>query len=584
MHGTDLILTLAAGLGAALVLGYGTQRLGLSPIVGYLLAGIAIGPSTPGFVANQALADQLAEVGVILLMFGVGLQFHIRELLEVRRVAVPGAIGQSLAATGLGCLVGWWAGWSWSAGLIYGLSISVASTVVLVRVLSDRNDLHTRTGHIAVGWLVMEDLLSVVALVLLPALYGPARESAGGVIQALGEAALKLGFLFLFTLVVGGQVIPWLLDRIAATRSRELFTLAVLVVALGIAVGAATLFGASMALGAFLAGLVVGRSEFSTHAASEALPMRDAFAVLFFVSVGMLLDPDALLEGPGLAIATLGIVLLGKPLAAIAITLWLGHPLRTCLALGVVLGQVGEFTFILAALGTDLEILDAPAMNSLVAASIVSIAVNPLWYRSIDALEALARRSSRLSRWLGVRTRARPGGADRGEPRQSEAAAVRHSAVVVGYGPVGHTVAGLLRDNDIEPTVIELNVETLRRLRAEGRRAVLGDATHRDVLQEAGVERAVVLILSASGIRGGERAIGLARELNPRIRVFARVNYVREASALRRAGADVVFSGEGEVALSITEVLLRELGATAEQIDRERDRVRSTLQGEARTS
>src|SRR6516162_8812986 len=315
MHHLDLLLTLTGGLAAALVCGYLTHRLGLSPIVGYLLGGIAVGPYTPGFVANRPLAEQLAEVGVILLMFGVGLQFHLKELLAVRRVALPGAIVQSTLATVLGAVVARAFGWSWTAGIVFGLALSVASTVVLVRVLTDAHDLHTPTGHIAVGWLVVEDLFTVIVLVLLPALFG--ERGAGGLPLALLLTALKIGLLVAVTFVLGGRLIPWLLGRVAATGSRELFTLTVLVVALGIAVGSATLFGVSMALGAFLAGMVVGRSEFSLRAATEALPMRHAFAVLFFVSVGMLFDPSYLLTAPGVVLATLGIILLGKPLAAL---------------------------------------------------------------------------------------------------------------------------------------------------------------------------------------------------------------------------------------------------------------------------
>src|SRR5918911_2444495 len=321
----DLILTITCGLAAALPLGYLTNRAGLSPIVGYLLAGIVVGPNTPGFVADRHLAEQLAEVGVILLMFGVGLHFHLDELLAVRRIAVPGAVVQSLAATALGAVMGWAFGWGWSAGLVYGMAVSVASTVVLIRVLADHNDLHTPTGHIAVGWLVVEDLFTVVVLVLLPALFGGEGAGPGGLPLALLLTALKIGALVALTFLLGGRLIPWLLGRVDETRTRELFTLTVLVVALGIAVGSAKLFGVSMALGAFLAGMVVGRSEFSLRAATEALPMRDAFAVLFFVSVGMLFDPAYLLEAPALVAATLAVILLGKPLAALGIVLLLGY-------------------------------------------------------------------------------------------------------------------------------------------------------------------------------------------------------------------------------------------------------------------
>src|SRR4029079_14468541 len=319
MHEYDLILTLTGGLGAALVLGYVTHRLGLSPIAGYLLAGTLVGPHTPGFVAAAALAEELAEIGVILLMFGVGLQFHIEELLAVRRVAVPGAVAQSAVATALGAVLAYAFGWGWSAGLIFGMALAVASTVVLVRILSDNNDLHTQAGHIGVGWLVVEDLFTVVALVLLPALFGPATGRPLWV--TLAVTALKVSVLIAFTAVVGTRVIPRVLDYIAETRSRELFTLTVLVIALGIAVGSSLVFSVSMALGAFLAGMIVGRSAYSLRAASEALPMRDAFAVLFFVSVGMLLAPGALVASPGLVIGALAIILMGKPLVAVLLVL-----------------------------------------------------------------------------------------------------------------------------------------------------------------------------------------------------------------------------------------------------------------------
>jgi len=316
MHGDfNLILTLTGGLVAAFIGGSITQWLRLSPIVGYLAAGILVGPYTPGFVANHALAEQLAEIGVILLMFGVGLQFHVDDLIAVRRVAIPGAVVQSAVATALGAAVAHAAGWDFAAGIVYGIALSVASTVVLIRVLSDHRQLHTPSGHIAVGWLVVEDLITVLVLVLMPALAGQSHTAPA---LAIVLALAKVAALTIFTIVVGGRTIPWLLTRVSRTQSRELFTLAVLVTALGIAVAAAEVFGVSMALGAFLAGLVVGRSEFSVRAAADALPMRDAFAVLFFVSVGMLLDPRYLLEAPGLIGATLAVVLVGKALGATA--------------------------------------------------------------------------------------------------------------------------------------------------------------------------------------------------------------------------------------------------------------------------
>lgn len=570
MHNIDLILTFTGGLAAALLLGFITHRLGLSPIVGYLLAGIAVGPSTPGFVANHHLAEQMAEIGVILLMFGVGLHFHLKELLAVKSVALPGAIGQSLIATLLAMGVTHLFGWDLKAGVVFGLAISVASTVVLIRVLADNRDLHTPAGHIAVGWLVVEDLFTVVALVLLPALFGP---NAGGWAQlpaALGIATLKMGVLVALLFVGGGRLIPWLLEKIAATRSRELFTLTVLVLALGIAVGAAKVFGVSMALGAFLAGMIVGRSDFSQRAASEALPMRDAFAVLFFVSVGMLLEPAAVLQQPWLVLATLGIVLVGKPLAALVIVLVLRKPLRVALSVAVALAQIGEFSFILAALAKSLGILDETATNVLVVSAIVSITLNPLLYRLVNPVERFVMRRPALAKWFA---------GDAAKPeRDSDERDAAHRAVVIGYGPVGRTVTRLLKENGIQPCVIEMNLETVRGLRSQGMDAIYGDACQRDILASAGVERSDSLILSASSVQGGDEVVRIARELNPDIHVLARSTYMRELPALRTAGAETVFSGEGEVAIALTEALLRDLGATPEQIDRERERVRSELQ------
>jgi monovalent cation:H+ antiporter-2, CPA2 family len=575
-----LILTLTGGLTAALAFGYVTHRLGLSPIVGYLLAGIAVGPNTPGFVANHEMADQLAEVGVILLMFGVGLHFHFKELLAVRRIALTGAITQSLIATALGAVTLWAFGWGWAAGGVYGLAISVASTVVLTRVLVDNNDLHTPAGHIAVGWLVVEDLFTVVVLVLLPALFGDRDVGPGGLTLALGLAALKIGSLVALVFLLGSRVIPWLLKRVAATRSRELFTLAVLVVALGVAVGSATIFGVSMALGAFLAGMVVGRSDFGLRAASEALPIRDAFGVLFFVSVGLLFDPRYLLESPGLVAATFAIIVLAKPLAALSIVLALRYPPKVALSVAVALAQIGEFSFILAALGKNLHLLPEEAINALVAAAIASISLNPLAYRLVDPLESWAARHSGLWRWLVVRAQPQISPSSAPSLEGDPTIPSRHRAVIVGYGPVGQTLVRLLRDNAIEPTVIEMNLETVQRLREEGVLAFYGDANHRETLKSAGLDRANYLIMSASSIKDAGEVIRIARELNPAIRVLARTAYLRERVALRQAGADRVFSGEGEVALAMTESVLQALGAIPEQIDKERERVRSDLFGD----
>jgi CPA2 family monovalent cation:H+ antiporter-2 len=561
VHGLDLIVTLTGGLVAALVGGYITQRLKLSPIVGYILAGLVVGPYTPGFVADRHVAEQLAEVGVILLMFGVGLQLHLEDLLAVKRVAIPGAIFQSLVATAIGAFVADRAGWGLSAGIVYGVALSVASTVVLVRVLSDNRQLHTPTGHIAVGWLVVEDLFTVLVLVLMPAIFA----EAGGrtVPVAIGLALIKVVALGGLTLVVGGRVLPWVLTAVARTQSRELFTLAVLAIALGIAVSSAQVFGVSMALGAFLAGLVVGRSEFGVRATSDALPMRDAFAVLFFVSVGMLLDPGTLLDDPQMLAATLAVVLIGKPLAAVAIVLLFRYPLKVALSVAVALAQIGEFSFIVASVATDYGVLTADATNTLVAAAIISITLNPLLFRSIGWLD----------RWL---TRGAPAEAQ-ASPSTDRAPGFAHRAVVVGYGPVGRTVTRLLQDNDIEPTIVEMNLDTIREVRDAGLHAIYGDATHPSVLGEARIAEARAFIIAVSPLDGVEEACRLARAQNADIRILARATHVREARHLREAGADVVFSGEGEVALAFTTEILGDLGATPDQIDRERVRVRGEL-------
>jgi CPA2 family monovalent cation:H+ antiporter-2 len=577
MHGYTLILTLTGGLGAALILGYFTQRLGLSPIVGYLLAGTLVGPHTPGFVADAALAEELAEIGVILLMFGVGLQFHIEELLAVRRVAVPGAISQSVVATVLGAVLARLFGWDWSAGLIFGMALAVASTVVLVRVLSDNNDLHTQAGHIAVGWLVVEDLFTVVALVLLPALFGPTTTDAP-LWAALGLTAVKVTALVAFTAIVGTRVIPRLLDYVADTRSRELFTLTVLVIALGIAVGSSLVFNVSMALGAFLAGMVVGRSDYSLRAASEALPMRDAFAVLFFVSVGMLLDPGALIASPGLVAGALAVVLVGKPVVAVLLVWAMKYPFRTAVTVGVALAQIGEFSFILATIGRELGILTTVATNALVATSIASIVLNPIAYRTIRPLERRLRERPRL--WA-LLNRESSISSDLRASHVERAVNPKHRAVVIGFGPTGRTVVRLLRDNAIAPTVIDLNMDAVRALREDGIDAIYGDATRLETLEAAGVARAGSLILGSAGMANSTEVIRTARGLNPHVRVLARASYLRDVAALKEAGANSVHSGEGEVALAFIEDILDSLGATPEQIDRERARAHEELSREA---
>jgi len=565
MNDAGIVLTLAGSLAAALVFGYITQRLGLSPIVGYLVAGVAIGPHTPGFIADPHVAEQFADIGVILLMFGVGLQFHVEELLEVRRIAVPGAVAQSGIATIVGALAAHGFGWTWPGAIVFGLSLSLASTVVLVRVLSDRRQLHTDAGHIAVGWLVVQDILAVLVLVLLPAL--KAGTSPGLLAMSIVLAIVKVGALAAIAALVGRRAIPAILDRIAATRSRELFTLAVLALAIGLAVASAAVFGVSIALGAFLAGMVVGSSDYSLRAATDALPMRDAFAVLFFVSVGMLLRPSVLLDAPAFTLTALAIVLVLNPLTAAVVARLMRYPGRTVASVAMSLGQIGEFSFILVSLGRSLAIVPADATDIVVATAIISITINPLAFRAIDPID----------RWLARKRIARiardPEAMDVGASSRLDS---EGRAIVIGYGPTGRTVARLLKENGIAPTVVDLNVDAVRALRDEGVSAVYGDARHPETLVSAGLPHAATLIVSGADT-GSPEIIRHARTINPGVHVFVRSGYLRDVPPLKQAGAEQVFSGEGEVALAMTEAVLRRLGATADQIDRERDRVREEL-------
>jgi monovalent cation:H+ antiporter-2, CPA2 family len=532
MSHLTVLMTFAMGLTMALILGFIAKRLRLSPIVGYLIAGVAVGPFTGGYVADQHVADQFAEIGVILLLFGVGLKFHLSELLAVWRIAIPGALFQSaistLALAGLLRLMGW----DWASGIVLGISISVASTVVMALVLADRRDLHAPIGHIAIGWTVVEDLLTVTALLLLPMFVGAGAVGSEGVGRALGLAALKIVGLVVLVVVLGKWVIPKALEQIALARSRELFTLSVLVVALGIAIGAAKLFGVSMALGAFLAGLAVGRSEFAARAANDALPMRDAFAVLFFVSVGMLCDPRSVLSSPVLTGLVLLVVLVGKPLAAMLVVRLMGRPMSTAVAVGAALSQVGEFSFILGSAAKGLGVITNDGWNALVAASIISIALNPTVYR-------LARKAT--------------GGAPTLNPVGQESVDARR-CILVGYGPVGRTVRRILLDYDAIVTVIELNLETVRRLRAEGVQVVYGDVLRPGTLEEAGVASAGSLILSVE-VEDAAELIRQARSVNPTLRILARCPHLRDVPALRGAGATVVAAAEAEVAIALAEVL-----------------------------
>jgi K+:H+ antiporter len=538
MHDLGVLVTFAGGLAGALVLGYLAHRLRLSPIVGYLLAGVAVGPFTPGFVADREVAQEFANIGVILLLFGMGLRFHLKELIAVWRVAVPGALTQSTLSTGALMLLLHFVGWTWTAGLILGMAISVASTVVMALVLAERNDLHAPIGYIAIGWTVVEDILTVTMLLLLPILFG----AGGGGLSAgasLGLAALKIVGLVVTVVLLGRWVIPGALEKIEKTRSRELFTLAVLVLAVGIAVGSAALFGVSMELGAFLAGLAVGRSDFAARAAGDAVPMRDAFAVLFFVSVGMLFDPRSLVQVPLPIALVLAVVIVVKPLSAFLTVRALGTPSSTAVPVAAAFSQVGEFSFILGAAARELRLVDDTGWNALVAASIISIALNPSIYR-------WARRAATPALALQTATTERP-------PLDA------NRCILVGYGPVGTIVHRLLADRGSDVTVIDFNLQTVRELRARDVKAIYGDVLRSGTLDEAGVARAGSLVLSAD-VEDAPEIVRQARLLNPALRVMVRCAHLRDAAALRRAGADVVAAGEAEVGVALAEAVTADEG------------------------
>ncbi len=566
-HDLPLIFAFVGGLTAALLFGFIARKLQLSPLVGYLLAGVIIGPFTPGFEADNHTVEQFAELGVILLMFGVGLHFHLKDLLAVQKVAVPGALVQITVATLLGMGVGWIFGWSTMSGLIFGMAISVASTVVLTRVLEDNHNLHTPSGHVALGWLVVEDLFTILLLVLIPAVVEAQKSDAGGwtgIMGELGWMLLKLTALVALTLFAGKKVIPWVLRYVAQTGARDLFTLAVLVIALGVAVCSAEFFGASMVLGAFLAGMVVGQSDFCARAASEAMLMRDAFAVLFFVSVGMKFDPGAVAECWPLALATLVVVMIGKPLAAYVVVRFLRKPMALALNVAVALAQVGEFSFILAGIVITYDILPAEANQAIILAGVISISLNPILYRRINP----------VVKWLekrGIGLKAHEA-ANSVLPILDDARRV----VLVGFGPTGRILKNILNENGIDVVIIEMNIDTVQTIREQGGKIVYGDAKQREVLRHAGVEYAESLILSSS-IPNADEIVEVAMELNPQIQVMIHTKYMRDVDTLKAAGASHVFSAEQEVALSMAEHYLREGGADDETIVSERLRIRSEL-------
>jgi monovalent cation:H+ antiporter-2, CPA2 family len=560
-----LIVTLAAALGLALLLGFVAARLKLPALVGYLLAGVLIGPHTPGFVADVALAGQLAEVGVMLLMFGVGLHFSVADLVAVRKVAVPGAVVQMAVATAMGAGVALWWGWTLAAAVVFGLALSVASTVVLLRALESRGQLDSGNGRIAVGWLVVEDLAMVLVLVLLPALAGllaPAGTAA--TVSATGEGfwttllrtLLAVSAFVALMLLVGRRLLPWLLWHINQTGSRELFTLAVVASAVSIAYGAAALFGVSVALGAFFAGLVLRESEFSHRAAEESLPFRDAFAVLFFVSVGMLFDPAVLLERPGQVLAVAAIVMLGKSLAAAALVLALRYPLNSALTVSASLAQIGEFSFILAALGDQLGLLPPEAKSLIVAGAMLSIALNPLLFEAVAPLQRWVLARSALARRL--ETRDDPLAE---LPQATEARFLARQVVLVGHGRVGARVAQGLADAGVPLVVVDRQREQVQGLRERGLAAVLGDATDPVVMVQAHVATASTLVVALAETRDVAQMIAHARRLNPAIHIVVRSPNEEETQLLLRAGASHAVQAEHTLADELLQQVLKPLPA-----------------------
>ncbi|MCC7375574.1 MAG: cation:proton antiporter [Verrucomicrobiales bacterium] len=565
MHDITLIKTIALGLAGALVFGLLAKRLRLSPIVGYLVAGIMIGPHTPGFTGDVKLAAQLAEIGVILLMFGVGLHFHLSDLLAVRSIAVPGALGQSIAATLACTAIAVALGWQWQSGLILGIAVSVASTVVLLRCLMDHGMVETHEGHVAIGWLVVEDLLTVLVLVLLPAMAAKGGEG-GSLWGNLGLALLKIGVLVALMFIGGGRLVPWLFVRVARLRSRELFTLTVLVLAISVATASYVVFGASMALGAFLAGMIVGQSKASHQAAADALPLRDAFAVLFFVSVGMLFNPRAMLDDPWLTLGLLGVILIVKPVVAFLIVLLGGHSLRTGLTVAGGLAQIGEFSFIVADLAGTLGWMPDAGRNALIAGAIASISLNPWLFNRLMACEPWLARSRAMNRWTAWRSKSRVRGATERFARSSLQPA-EVSAVVVGHGPAGQTVTRLLGESGIVPTVVETNIDTVEEINAAGGRALFGDATRPEILEAAGIRAARYLIVTVPKAEIALQVIQSGREVNPGIEVMARASYLRDREGMEAAGASSVCVDEAEAAVSLAKEVMQRVNVPEERME-----------------
>jgi CPA2 family monovalent cation:H+ antiporter-2 len=576
-HETPLIATIVAGLGLAFVFGALANRFKIPPLVGYLLAGVLVGPHTPGFVADQELALELAEIGVILLMFGVGLHFSLKDLLSVRAIAIPGAVVQIAFATALGAGLAWLLGWSIGAGLVFGLALSVASTVVLLRALQERRMIETERGRIAVGWLIVEDLAMVLALVLLPALAGVLGGTGGdqpavansllslqfdvGLWGVLGITLAKVAAFVMVMLVVGRRVIPWILHYVAHTGSRELFRLSVLAIALGVAFGAAKLFGVSLALGAFFAGMIMSESELSHRAAEESLPLRDAFSVLFFVSVGMLFNPLSLLDNTWPILATLFIIVIGKSLAAFLIVVAFRYPLGTALIISASLAQIGEFSFILAELGVGLNLLPEQGRDLILAGAILSIILNPLAFALVDRLKPWLEKQQAMAT-PATETPAQPASPDAPAPVEADGppprTALEDHTILIGYGRVGSLIGQSLKDAKLPFLVIEDADKTIARLRADEIEVVTGNAARADVFEAANPRGARRLILAIPNAFEAGQIVMRARTANPSINIIARAHSDAEVDHLTGLGADIVIMGEREIARGIVEQVLKD--------------------------
>lgn len=558
-NGIGLLFTLTSGLTVALILGYIAQKIKLSPLVGYLLAGIMVSPHSPGIVADMSIAQQCAEIGIVLLMFGVGMHFKLEDFISVKNIAV-GALIQIATCTTVTTILIKFLGWSWTSAIILGLSISVASTVVLTRVFSDNKLLHTPTGHAAIGWLIMEDLFTIVVLVLLPAFFGKTASNHNLFLTFIITIA-KLAVLVVFALVVGKKVIPFLLEHIAKTGNRELFILSVLVIALGISVCAAEFFGASMALGAFLAGMVVGQSDFSSRATSEALPISDVFSVLFFVSVGMLFDVSTLKSSWPLIIILLSVVLLVKPIGAIFIIKQLKQPVKKAISIGTALGQIGEFSFILASLAVSYGIMSKDAYNAIIFVSIITITFNTTIYRWIPSIIKFLQKKGYFKTYYTIT-----------DEIENETKDLRH-VIVIGYGPVGRTITKILLQKQLNVTVIEMNIDTVKRIKSQKikeLRAIYGDASQREILIMSAIQTAEAIVISTP-FAPAQEITEIAKSLNSRIKILVHTTYSENAKDLRKKNSDlIVRSGEGSVALALSKEVFAIYGTTnfEEEIDK----------------